>query len=42
MINEEFEVLQKSFEELSLKKQQEAELASKEINALILNDKDSK
>ena len=42
LLNEEYEVLQKSFEELSLKKQQEVELLAKEINSLILIDKESK
>jgi chromosome segregation ATPase len=42
MLSEEYEVLQRSFEELSLKKQSETELFTKEIQALVIQDKEAK
>lgn len=42
LVNEEFEILQRSYEELSLKKQSEVELLTKEINSLIITDKEGK
>jgi hypothetical protein len=42
MLSEEYEVLQRSFEELSLKKQSETELLTKEIQALVIQDKEAK